>query len=264
MKKHIILVLFAAVFLMSAKTNGCKGSKHTESGGQTATATRSAAFLTEKLKKQDLKSVKSMTARAQLRVDNEGQAISAGANIIWIRDSVLWINVKKFGFEAVRALVTRDSVFVLNRLEKTYSVSGLDAIERKFNLPAGFELLQRTLLAQAWLFDQTPLKPSLEEGLHKLVGADGSFGSAYWIEDGSYLLKKEHFVQQKDEKMVTLGFDGYQKLNGFGQFPYLRRIEAYSPESGNMEMDVELSDVEINDNPAYRFEIPAHYKRADF
>jgi len=189
--------------------------------------------------------------------------MSVSANIIWFRDSALWLNVKKFGFEAARALVTRDSVYLLNRLEKTYSVKGLESIQRQYNLPAGFELIQQTLLAHAWMFPGSKLNSAVEDGLHKLIGADGQYAAAYWIEDGSFLLKKEHFVRQQDEKMITLGFDKFQKVSGIGQFPYFRSIEAYSPDTGNTRLDVELSDVEINTAQPYRFEIPAHYKRVD-
>jgi hypothetical protein len=248
---------------MSAKTTGCGGDKSVEGVGKTASATRSASFLTDKLKKQDSNTVKSMSARAQLNMNNDGQSMSASANIIWFRDSALWVNVKKFGFEAARALITRDSVYLLNRLEKTYSAKGLESIQRQYNLPAGFELIQQTLLAHAWMFPGAKLNSSVEDGLHKLIGTESQYAAAYWIEDGSFLLKKEHFVRQQDEKMITLGFDKFQKVTGIGQFPYFRSIEAYSPDTGNTRLDVEFSDVEINTAQPYRFEIPAHYKRVD-
>ena len=42
-------------------------------------------------------------------VEQDGSTVSATANLIWLRDSVVWINVKKFGIEGARALLTPDA-----------------------------------------------------------------------------------------------------------------------------------------------------------
>lgn len=257
------IFVFAALILgMSAKESGCKG-KEVEGPAEAATERRPGDFLIGKLRARDVSGVRSLSARAGIFAEGEGQSVAANANIIWIRDSMLWINVKKLGVEAARALITKDSVYLINRLDKTYSIKGLESLQRQYNLPAGFDLVQHAVLASAWFFPDISLQSDIKDQLHRLSGNNGTSGADYRLEEGSFFLRSESFVQQRDARIVTLGFDRYRRLPGVGQFPYLRSIEAYSPETGALRLELELSDVEVNVSKPFRFEIPDHYERID-
>ncbi len=258
------LLLLSLTLLLSAKESGCRHSgADTGDAGKPATETKTSGYLLKKLQGRDLSKVKQLNAQAKIFVEGNGQSIAANANLIWIKDSVMWLNVKKFGIEVARVLITPDSVITLNRLEKTCTLQSLAALQRKYNLPAGFGLLQQTLLASAWLSDGMKLESDLAEGQHRLRGNDGQLGADYRLQDGNFLLAQESFVQQKDSRVVSLGFENYKKVPEAQWFPYLRRIEAFSPESGTMRLEIEFSDVEINVPKNYRFEIPDHYERVE-
>ena len=254
-------VLLLLCFL-SAKDTGC-GRSAPVKPAKPATEARPADFLVRKLSSRDLSGIRALTARARIYAEGEGQSVSANANIIWIRDSVLWVNVKKLGIEAARALVTKDSVYLINRLDKTYSVKGLESLKRQYSLPDGFPLLQQAVLASAWFFPDIQLKSDVRDDLHRLSGANEGHGVEYRLEEGSYALRAETFVQPRDARTVTLGFGGYKRLPGVGMFPYLRSIEAYSPETGALKLELELSDVDIDAPGNYRFEIPEHYEKIE-
>lgn len=254
--------IFCFILFLSAKESGCKQKSLSDGTSSPATEVRQTDFLLRKLQKRDVSGIKTLSAKAQILIDNDGQTVSANANIIWIRDSVVWINIKKFGIEAVRALVTRDSAFILNRFEKTYTARGLESLQREYNLPAGFSLLQECLLAAPWFFPDMTLNSGIEDGLHELKGSNGRYSAAYAIAEGSFLLQNETFIQQKDSRIFSMGFDQYNKLPGADHFPYLRHITAYSPDTGSLHVDLDLSEIEINVPKAFRFEIPEHYERA--
>jgi hypothetical protein len=255
--------ILLAFTLLSAKQSGCGSRQNSVGIAKPATNTRPATTLKDKLVKFDLKRVQNMSASLQLSIDQNGQKITANGNLIWIRDSIVWMNVKKFGIEAVRALITKDSVFMLNRLEKTYTAKGLEALQHEYNLPAGFELIQCAILAKAWMFSDVTLQSDLENGLHRLTGNNEQYTARYWMEEGSFLLQKEAFVQKKDSKMISIGFDQYQKLQDNGYFPYIRSIEAFDPETGAMFVQATLSEIEVNKPKSFKFEVPGHYKRVN-
>jgi len=259
--RRFVYIFLLLVFL-SAKDTGC-GRSIPAKPARPATETRSADFLVHKLSSRDMSGIQSLSAKARIYAEGEGQSINANANIIWIRDSVLWVNVKKLGIEAARALVTRDSVYLINRLDKTYSVKGLESLKRQYSLPDGFPLLQQAVLASAWFFPDIQLKSDVRDDLHRLSGANEGHGVEYRLEEGSYALRAETFVQPRDARTVTLGFGGYKRLPGVGMFPYLRSIEAYSPETGALKLELELSDVDIDAPGNYRFEIPEHYEKIE-
>jgi hypothetical protein len=256
------IIIGSLLCCLSANDTGCK-RKSPGGPAKPATEVRPADFLTEQLKSRDVSGIKTLSARAEIFAEGGGQSIAANANIIWIRDSVLWLNVKKLGVEAARALVTEDSVYLINRLDKTYSVKGLESLQRQYSLPEGFPLLQSVVLASAWFFPDISLQSDIKEDMHRLSGSNGLSGADYRLEEGSFVLRSESFVQQRDARVVTLGFDDYKKLPGAGIFPYLRSIEAYSQETGALRLELELSDVEVNVPKNYRFEIPDHYERIE-
>ena len=255
------LLLLLALALLSSRDAGCRRKSASDASAQPATEVRPAHFLAEKLRKHDLSDVRTLSASAKIFYEANGQGINANANLIWVRDSVLWLNVRKLGIEAARALITPDSVFVINRLDKTYTVRSIESLQREYGLPGGFAALQHTLLGSAWLLPGLELRSDLADSQHRLSGSDGVFGAEYRLDEGAFLLRREAFFQKKEGRNAVFSFENYKNLPRAGQFPYLRRIEAASPDSGNTSLEIELNNVEINVPKTWRFEIPAHYER---
>lgn len=252
-----LLLLF-----MGAKQTGCSR----KIPGDTivpATSVRSSDFLFKQLEQRKPPEIESLAARAKIYAEGDGMAVEASANLIWIRDSVLWMNVKKLGIEAARVLVTRDSVFILNRLDKTFEARAMASLQREYSLPEGFPFLQYFLLASAWLPADMAFQADIKDDLHRLSGSNHMLAADYRLEEGSFVLRRETFVQQRDSRILSLQFGGFEKLSGAGIFPYIRRIEAFSPETGALNLDLVLTDIETNVPKSYRFDIPAHYQRME-
>lgn len=257
-----LLLSLSLLALISAKDSGCHRMQ-AEAPGQPATQARTVNFLLKKLQHREMSNVRYLNAQAKIFVDGKGQSVSANANIVWIRDSVMWVNVKKFGLEAARALVTRDSVFMLNRLNKTWSARGLESLEREYSLPDGFGLLQQFILASAWIDPGMEMTSDIKDNLHRISGTNGRLAADYRVEEGSFLLKSQSFMQAREARNVSLSFENYKKTPSAGLFPYLRRIEAFSADTGNISLEIELSDVQINVPKNFRFEIPSSYDKVE-
>lgn len=258
MRHSCLFLLFAGCLALVGA--GCKGSDKKITVGKPATQQRPTAFLLKKLQTPTLDNAKTLKAKADLYAEGDGQSISATANIIWIRDSALWLNVKKFGLEGARALITKDSFFLLNRLEKTFMARGLDYLQKEYGLPEGFAALQHTLLGKPWFFSDIQLQSALRDSLHCLEGNNTSCEAAYYLDEGAFRLRREAFVQRHGEQTLRLDFDGFADWPGGGQFPFLRRIEAKDPATGTMRLEIKLRDVELNQDVAFKFE-PGSYKR---
>ncbi|MFN0173246.1 MAG: DUF4292 domain-containing protein [Saprospiraceae bacterium] len=262
MKNKVSTLFVAALMLLSAKETGCRRSPNFVET-RPATEVRSQEFLKKKLRNNEHPNLNFVNAQAKVFMESDGQSMGATANIIWIRDSVIWLNIKKFGLEAARVLVTRDSVFVLNRLEKTYTSREFESLQRQYSLPAGFDLVQSLLLASPWFFSDMTLDSGIKDGLHRLSGSNGRFAADYQMEEPSFWLRQEIFFQPRDARNLSVQFENYKKTELAGWFPYLRSIEAHSPESGDLRLSIELNDVEFNVPKSFRFEIPKHYKPAE-
>ncbi|MCB0525959.1 MAG: DUF4292 domain-containing protein [Lewinellaceae bacterium] len=256
----LVMVLFST---LSAKETGCL-RKNKNSIGKPATESRSADYLIKKLEKRDMGSVKALNAKARVFFKSEEESISVNANLFWVRDSLIWLNVKKFGLEAVRMLIRTDSVFVLNRLNKTWSAQDIASLERDYSIPDGFSFMQQFILAGAWLDPAMEFQSDIKDELHRLRGSNSKYSADYRVEEGSFLIQNQTIMQPRDSRFVAISFENYKKTPSAGQFPYIRHIEAFSPESGKITFEIELSDVQINGDKKVRFDIPDSYEKVDY
>jgi len=63
------------------------------------------------------------------------------------RDSIIWLSVTAtMGVEAVRAKVSNDSIWVINRLDKTYLAEPIDALSALIGMPLSLPVIQSLLL----------------------------------------------------------------------------------------------------------------------
>lgn len=250
------------VFCSAFTDQGCR-SKGLKEPDVKAEKKREASFLTHKLLQNGLKNTATLSAHAKVHLEGNGESIQANANIIWLKDSVLWMNIKKFGIEGARLLINADSVIALNRLDKTYQVRTIDWLQAQYNLPEGFPLIESFLLGNGWMDKQIALQSAVKDGLHQLYGNNGKIWVDYRIEEGSFLLASMTLLEQSENRSVKLTFSDYKKIKGLGYFPYSRKVEAFSPDTGAVTIEIDFSDVETNESQTYRFEIPSHYERIE-
>ena len=191
---------------------------------------------------------------------DEGQSISASATLVWKKDEMLWVVVKKFGFEAVRAMVTPDSIFVLNRLERTVMARSTDWLAQKYQIPGGFDLLSHVLFGQAYFPKNVPFTASIKDSLHQLTGQDGPYSLDYRLEGGTFQLVQAIFAQPQASRFMGAAFGDRIKVDGF-ILPTEIDSETYTDDNGKMSISLSLKNIEVNHNQEVRFSIPTNYKK---
>ena len=86
------------------------------------------------------------SAKGKAQVTLKGNEQGANLNVRLRRDSIIWVSGSLLGIEGVRAVLTPDSVRVVNRLEKSYFVGGYDYLSRVLQVPVSFAQVQALLL----------------------------------------------------------------------------------------------------------------------
>lgn len=256
---YIAITLFA--FWLASSSSGCASRKAATVAPAPATVVRPANTLVQKLRAREPKQARSFEAQARITAQMPGISFTANATIIWLRDSAIWINARKFGLEAGRVLITKDSVLILNRLEKTYTARSITALQTEYSMPGDFDLLQHVVLAQFWWPEGTPMQSGIKDEKHWLHGTANGLALDYRIVEGSFWISSASFNQLKESRSVSGTFDRYEKVPVLGYFPMLRTIEAHSPQQGSGKVSVEVSEVTANNNPSIRFDVPSHYRR---
>lgn len=197
--------------------------------------------------------------KAKVSFDNGEQSISASSLIKMQKGEKLWMNVKKLGIEGARVLVTKDSVFLLSRLDKTYVAESLDYLEKNFQLPADLNLLQDVILGNPIILteDKKGMTVTKEGIFYKLATAALAVKSNVYVNKNDLLMTKIQ-LESGSDKQVKANYKNYAELDG-KNFSYLRDIEMKEGRS-RTSVQLEFSKVELNVPQNIKFSIPDTYK----
>ena len=235
---QIILFLLGLIFISSCKT------VKTSDGSNLRV--RSANFLVKKLDQQRLE-VEWMRAKVRLKFIDNGSTTRATADIRMRKDSVIWMVVRKFGIEGARVLITKDSVYLNNRIDRQYLVRDFSFIESEFNLPASFETLQDFVLGNVFFMTQENIKSDIHEDAYHLTAHDPTpFSNEYWIGAEDFNLEKMYFNDLRYQRDLTIEQSNYLPVEEVIGFPHRRIVEMNSQQLGTVSVEMDLSKVKFN------------------
>ena len=97
---------------------------------------------------QQLQTFEWLTANMAIQAEGNGMTYDDLSGQLRMRkDSLIWLNVTAtIGMEVLRFKISNDSVWILNRLEKTYLAEPLNTISAQLGMPLSLPLVQTLLL----------------------------------------------------------------------------------------------------------------------
>lgn len=204
-----------------------------------------------------------LNTKSKIRFQNDDKDISVTATIRIKKDSLIWLSLSPaFGIEAARALVTQDSLKIVNRLEREYMVYDFKSLSEKFNFDINFELIQSMLLGEM------PIPKSLEDQVSK---KDGHFvihqerenlTADNYIAANKMRPERIQLSENSTENNLSLIYDNFQPLSTF-LIPYSNKI-ILNYKKGEARhttlIDIDHGKAEIADaSLKFPFNIPQKY-----
>lgn len=258
MKFNIPILICIALFVGLSFLSSCSAARR---GGKLAKKEMDASFLLKQLARQKLQP-EWFSARTNIAYDDGSQSFSATATIRMRRDSLLWLSIKKLGFELARVQVTTDSVYVLDRINNEYAVEGLQFLSESYGLPANLSHLQDVILGNPVFLDSKGLQVEPLGPSYHLMGRGLPLESDYWVDASGFLLRKMAFNDKKNGLQVNMLLEEYGEAPGDQKFSYLRRLEMDGQHSGKARVEMKFSKLDTEAPKNIRFEIPDRYTRA--
>lgn len=253
-KPLISIVLLLSLFLLGQSCN--VGKKITKSPDKMS-ANELISYLNTHQNKVDW-----LYGKAKINLDHPDLSMSFSSTIKLENGKNLWANGKKIGFEAGRVLIREDSVFAINRLDKTYLAEGLDYLSKN-NLPKGLPAVQQLLLGNPVLpMDESYSVEKTHNGI-KISGQYKDVDLVYYYQMPALILDKVIFSQKEEKKKLEITLGEYAMIDDKVNFPYLRDI---SIQDGNQRYgaEVRFTKVEIDVPQEIKFKIPPHYSKISF
>ncbi|MEO0040647.1 MAG: hypothetical protein RL329_95 [Bacteroidota bacterium] len=251
-------------------TIGCKtgaSSATTKIEPKTPVPTASQYSVVDILKKVEKNNLSFGRLSADADMDYEGKPmnVSASSLVRFRKDSLIWMNVKKMGFNVVRAQITRDSIFVINYIQSNFMRRSFKYLEEKLQVPANFDMVQKMLLGQPiFLTPKDQLKVSFDKtiagGQWVLTGDDARWHTEYRFSAIDFTLQNMILEQPARKSVFKMACNNYDGLKGDQKFAYTRTLNMESPQTGAVKVVIETGKpVEVDVVKPFRFEIPANY-----
>lgn len=254
MKYPILSLLFLALLTVSA----CKTGKRATTG---KLKPKSEKFLMKRLVSNQV-NAEWLSAKAKITYRDEYGRETLSSNIRIRKDSLIWMNFKKFGLEGGRALITPDSIFLIDRLNGQYVAKPFEFAQREYRLPVNFQGLQAMMLGNP-VFFSSQTEAGVDSTRYLLTQRTDQLNASYWL-DGAKMLLQEIFIEDfRNSRSISVQASDYQKLPDNQNFSYFRRVNLSSNDLGEMQVDLDFSKVEINVPKKTPFRIPEHYERMD-
>lgn len=197
-------------------------------------------------------------AKADIEVSFEDMVIGGKADLRIRKDSVIFLSIRKFGLEMARVLITRDSLFALNRLQASYTVESIDSLQSWAQVPFGFDDLQEIIVGNHPLEGQVPIS-SISTADGYLIKSTGDDLQLTFRTNASLYVEQAIFTDNEG-RSVQLELDDWRS-EGLSKIPYQR--DYYYPKKNAAEymLKLRLEKIEIDQEKKIRFEIPSNYSK---
>lgn len=206
----------------------------------------------------------SAKGKAQVTMKNGQQGANLAVRVR--RDSIIWVSASLVGIEGVRAVLTPDSVLVLNRLEKTYFSGGYDYLSKLLNVPITFEQMQALLLGD-YLPAPTGITPKVteeENGRQRVTYPLADVLIERLLQAGTGRVQQLKVSETGMQRNLTVDYTDFRPLDEQPTllFAHAMFIQAQQSSAGVVTAAINFTKVNAGrERLAFPFTVPKGYKR---
>ena len=257
MRRNILNKLIAVILLASVV--GCRTKKEIRTAPAAKTAS-SAVSKTTVLKEINNKQLDFQTlqfkAKANLSINNRGN--EASMNIRMKKDQALWVSVTVIaGIEVARALITPDSVKVINRLESTYLVKPFNYINEFTNEQVNFSTLQALLVGNT-VPDFISDKSEIQMQNNKLILSGILKGLAYTVNyNESRKVTQTALNDSGADQSLTASYSDFYVVSDRA-IPHSVSIKS-TADRKNVDIQLKYLQVGVNESLDFPFSVPKRF-----
>jgi Domain of unknown function (DUF4292) len=258
--------LFLLLFLLFASFTTKQGCKQKKQENYTLSLPAKEVLSASEIEKRSIARFGKRHTHmyASLKGSTEGERVGGldfSGNIYWEKDSLIWITLRKFGFEGMRARITPSSVTILNRLEKTALIRDIQWLEATYGIVDSWSMLQAMLLNQPVYLPKAEKTSAIKDSLHLLTQREGDKVVNFLFSDGDFRLQRVEVSELRRQITVRCMFRNWAEPGASAFSSRSRELFFYSPDEGNTQLNLQFENVEFDTPRSVKFEIPEHYER---
>lgn len=191
---------------------------------------------------------------------DDGKKYDVNANLRMMKDSAIWISANAvLGIEAFRALITRDSVKILDKLNKTYTARRVGYLQEVTSLPLNLQTLQDLLIGNPVFVDSTAFASySLGPGTITLLSIGTWAKNGITVDAGDKTLQRSKLddVDLVRNRTADLTYSSYDSKKG-PRFATRRSISV--SEKKKLDIRLDFKQYDFNAEVSFPFSVPKNY-----
>ena len=216
------------------------------------------------LSKLDSNHVYFKTFSAKVNVDytgSDGKKYNVNANIRMYKDSAIWVAVNALlGIDAMRLFITKDSVKLLDKLNKTYTARSVDYLQEVTSLPLDLQNLQNLIIGNPVFLDSNVVSWSVNNNQISMLSIGDLFKNLITLDENDKTLLHSK-LDDKDparNRTADLTYSDYENKKG-PWFSTKRRIVV--AEKNRLDIKLDFKQYDFNGDVSFPFSIPKNYDR---
>ena len=252
-------IKFFGFLFLSLILFGCNSSKKVlDTPVETSNARASRALMRAQ---QAQPNPEWLNSRVKLRYDDGSTSMSASGTMVYHENELIWLQIRKLGFEVARVKITVDSFFVVDNWNREYIAEPIESLSQEVGFPVTFNLLEAALLGKMAFFTADPVKLTEGEQLLILGNESDRYKTEYAIGLETFLIDGMMVMDKLEKRMLHVKMEDYQELEEAGNFSYFRNLGIASPDVGNVNIELKFNQVKINVPKTVKFKIPSRFQR---
>ena len=194
-------------------------------------------------------------------IDSDEKKYNVNGTLRMVKDSAIWISVNAIlGAEAMRLLITKDSVKLIYRLDNKYILRSISYLQELTQLPLDLHTLQEVLIGNPIFFDENNVVSYSKAGDDIIILCVDNFFKNLLVLNKGYRLDNSKLddVSPGHSRTCNLTYSDYEDKKGF--LFSTRRVITVA-EKSTLNLKLVFKNYELNNTLNFPFNIPKNYKR---
>jgi hypothetical protein len=175
----------------------------------------------------DVKEIDFQYFKAKAKINYTDAVVNQSANVDlrMQRDSIIWLSISKLGIEGARVMLTRDSAYVIDKINNTYEVYDFKTLGKKFNFNLSFDILQAAIVGNLPVAKDRKdrFKVMKDKDYYLLRQRQDSILIDNYVSIDNFKLKKASFLEPATNNSLTLDYENFALINDV-LFPFNSNI----------------------------------------
>ncbi|MCK9450776.1 MAG: DUF4292 domain-containing protein [Bacteroidales bacterium] len=262
-----LLLLASIVFVQGCKTKRAIIKKPLKEEGE--------AFLLQKMSESEL-NFNFFSARCAISVVSDKKSKSDFRGQIRIqKDSIIWLSLSPaLGIEVARLMISQDSIWFINRIDKTYFKGDYDFINSFFQTTIDFDILQALLVGNDMTYyEDDSFRAAIDAMEYRLGAAKRSKKKKQLLlEDSPNILIQNIWLNPDNFKITKVNLKEFGQENKQLEMRY-SHFSAVKNQLVPTELDMLLqaekkiriglhfSNIELDEPLSFPFKVPSKYSK---